>query len=496
ADHGTKGPLDKGSRNFGSPLSSKATAETRLNRLRNKVIQEIVKTEEIYVNQLKIIQNEFMEDSDIKLTFTKREYNAIFSNIPILLEVNERLLKELKTSEFCTSSRSRNDENDIDSLPSIQSVADAFLNYAPYLKLYSTYASGFQQSHEILLKILGQNPQLRSLVKTKEENLNNTLQSYLITPIQRIPRYKLLLQQLISYVSSADREDPTSKAIIDSIKRLDQVAQHMNEMIRQHENSCKLIEISTWIGKNYHGTLVEPGRYFIKSGSVLKVPSSTIQQSLTGNNQFYLILLSDQLLSCKIKSEIGSKGCLQPTLVLPLKKCIASLIDIYAEVACEGEILKFTLMEPDDLQDWVTTINESSRALKTRSATLKKESSNTKPLRKEQIKDIVKRKKRGIKRGRSEESPAPTPGKLRRFMNISERLDQLVDYFSPTKSGLTQRVADINVSSPVCHTPGRMETIPEHSGGWYGENEENEHDLQNLKLMSVSRYPQTTCNIL
>lgn len=63
---------------------------------------------------------------------------------------------------------------------------------------------------------------------------------------------------------------PFSK-FTDSIKRLEQVAQHMNEMIRQHENSCKLIEISTWLGKNYHGTLVEPGRYFIKGDTVLKV---------------------------------------------------------------------------------------------------------------------------------------------------------------------------------------------------------------------------------
>lgn len=66
----------------------------------------------------------------------------------------------------------------------------------------------------ILQNILGQNPQLRSLVKAKEEKLNNTIQAYLITPIQRIPRYKLLLQQLISYGTKTDSEDPTSKAIL------------------------------------------------------------------------------------------------------------------------------------------------------------------------------------------------------------------------------------------------------------------------------------------
>lgn len=59
--------------------------------------------------------------------------------------------------------------------------------------------------------------------------------------------------------------------ITESIRNLDQVALHMNEMIRQHENSCKLIELNGWLGKNYHGNLIEPGRYFVKSGTVLKV---------------------------------------------------------------------------------------------------------------------------------------------------------------------------------------------------------------------------------
>jgi hypothetical protein len=58
---------------------------------------------------------------------------------------------------------------------------------------------------------------------------------------------------------------------LESIKNMDQVAHHMNEMIRQHENSCKLVELNVWMGKNYCGNLVEPGRYFVKAGTVLKV---------------------------------------------------------------------------------------------------------------------------------------------------------------------------------------------------------------------------------
>lgn len=65
---------------------------------------------------------------------------------------------------------------------------------------------------------------------------------------------------------------------------------------------------------------------------MIQVPNVIAQQSLTGNNQLYLILMSDQLISCKIKSELGTKGCLTPNLVLPLKKCVASIVDVYAEV--------------------------------------------------------------------------------------------------------------------------------------------------------------------
>lgn len=70
-------------------------------------------------------------------------FAAIFSNIPILLEVNERLLSELKNEG--------DNKRIVNELPSMQDVADAFLNYAPYLKLYSTYASNFSQSDELLL---------------------------------------------------------------------------------------------------------------------------------------------------------------------------------------------------------------------------------------------------------------------------------------------------------------------------------------------------------
>lgn len=68
-------PTSKGSKNFKSPRTSNLM-DNRLIRMRNKVIQEIIKTEEIYVNQLKTIRNEFMEHTELKLSLSRRDFNG------------------------------------------------------------------------------------------------------------------------------------------------------------------------------------------------------------------------------------------------------------------------------------------------------------------------------------------------------------------------------------------------------------------------------------
>jgi hypothetical protein len=108
---------------------------------------------------------------------------------------------------------------------------------------------------------------------------------------------------------------------------------------------------------------------------------------------------------------------------------------VFSQVECEDERLKFTLTDPDDLIEWVNVINDSARSLKKRSATLKKPSSNAKPIKRDQIKTILRENKKGQKRPASHaDSPGPSPGKLRRFFNVSGRLDEIVDYLSPSRA--------------------------------------------------------------
>ena len=67
------------------------------------------------------------------------------------------------------------------------------------------------------------------------------LTALLIMPIQRIPRYRLLLQELLKYTPETH---PDYANINKAVAEIMKVAEHVNEGIRHTENSRLLVDIS------------------------------------------------------------------------------------------------------------------------------------------------------------------------------------------------------------------------------------------------------------
>ena len=84
------------------------------------------------------------------------------------------------------------------------------------------------------------------------------LEALLIVPIQRVPRYRLLLSELISYTEP--EETDVLKAALNQIEA---VARHINEQIRDQENMQRMIRIQRSLA-NGKPRIVIPGRRFIK----------------------------------------------------------------------------------------------------------------------------------------------------------------------------------------------------------------------------------------
>ena len=110
------------------------------------------------------------------------------------MHLNTQFLSELQT-------RASNHKSDGPSelpLPSL-CFGEAFLQFSPLFKLYGEYASYHEAASEAIEefeKSSSAAPFLRA-VEADPRSAGQSLQSYLIMPVQRVPRYKLLLAELI-----------------------------------------------------------------------------------------------------------------------------------------------------------------------------------------------------------------------------------------------------------------------------------------------------------
>ena len=67
---------------------------------------------------------------------------------------------------------------------------------ADFLKMYTQYVNGYDNAMATINR-LNKKKTFKKFLETKQREIGQSLMSYLIMPIQRIPRYVLLLKELI-----------------------------------------------------------------------------------------------------------------------------------------------------------------------------------------------------------------------------------------------------------------------------------------------------------
>jgi hypothetical protein len=102
----------------------------------------------------------------------------------------------------------------------------------------------------------------------KEPNVNQSLESLLILPVQRIPRYRLLLEQLMKFTPESHPDYTVVKHALDKICAL---ASYNNEAIRARENKNKIMNVMMQLDPAYRVDLLEDkNRKFLKEGTLLR----------------------------------------------------------------------------------------------------------------------------------------------------------------------------------------------------------------------------------
>ena len=197
---------------------------------RTAIVNEIISTERSYVAGLRTIITDYLSVCQKNNDISASAIRQIFSNVELICNFNQELLKELDV---------RLKEWD----PSSTKIGDIFLKLGPFLKMYTTYSNGYEAAMELHISLMEEYCAYSSTIDVCQAKTECELDlaALLIMPIQRIPRYRLLLQDLLKHTQPFHCDYETIKAAVEQIMH---VADHVNEQVRQNEDSRSLLGLS------------------------------------------------------------------------------------------------------------------------------------------------------------------------------------------------------------------------------------------------------------
>ncbi|KAF1464439.1 Pleckstrin homology domain-containing family G member 1, partial [Pygoscelis antarcticus] len=219
----------------------------------DRVVQEILETERMYVQDLKSIVKDYLDciTDQTKLSLGTEERSALFGNIRDIYRFNSELLQDLE-----------NCENDP------VAIADCFVSKSEDFHIYTQYCTNYPRSVAVLTECM-RNKALAKFFKERQEALQHSLPlgSYLLKPVQRILKYHLLLHEIENHL---DKDTEGYDVVLDAIDTMQRVAWHINDMKRKHEHAIRLQEIQSlltnWKGPDLtsYGELVLEGTFRIQ----------------------------------------------------------------------------------------------------------------------------------------------------------------------------------------------------------------------------------------
>ncbi|KFP53214.1 Pleckstrin homology domain-containing family G member 1 [Cathartes aura] len=219
----------------------------------DRVVQEILETERMYVQDLKSIVKDYLDciTDQTKLSLGTEERSALFGNIRDIYRFNSELLQDLE-----------NCENDP------VAIADCFVSKSEDFHIYTQYCTNYPRSVAALTECM-RNKALAKFFRERQEALQHSLPlgSYLLKPVQRILKYHLLLHEIENHL---DKDTEGYDVVLDAIDTMQRVAWHINDMKRKHEHAIRLQEIQSlltnWKGPDLtsYGELVLEGTFRIQ----------------------------------------------------------------------------------------------------------------------------------------------------------------------------------------------------------------------------------------
>ncbi|KAL0476810.1 hypothetical protein AKO1_005996 [Acrasis kona] len=170
---------------------------------------------------------------------TEQQLDDIFSHLEPIRNIHISLLDELEKHVIQTETLGKKIDTTLGAI---------FLKNAPKFLCYTDYCNKFGHKAQLLRDLKANNKDLDkwlSLQKKRNKDAeNNSLDSFLIMPVQRLPRYNLLIQELLKKTTQHHRDFSDLTKALEVMKETNEM---VNKMILLYNNRKKMEHYSTLI---------------------------------------------------------------------------------------------------------------------------------------------------------------------------------------------------------------------------------------------------------
>eukprot|EP00727_Mastigamoeba_balamuthi_P013980 m51a1_g9204 putative domain containing protein (531) ;mRNA; f:850-3162 len=307
---------------------------------RAKVIAEISSTEKTYVDKLNVIIQVFLEPLRKATVASAADVKTVFGDIEVIRNYNALMLESLQEARDA------------------KAIADLFSNQlAHYLKTYSSYINNYETSLQ-KVQTLKANSDFAKFLKKAEADSRCTglnLESLLIMPVQRIPRYVLLLKELIK---NTEKGDPALPLLESSVEKISALASLINQRKSEAESVALVYVIQNQVTGLSEPLIDSPSRRFIKEGTVLQLDPQEKQE-----HELHVYLFNDVIVLAKATANsrgqrkvvelLKLSGAKSTTFQLPSGLQTWVLVGRMDETERSAYVLCATSHEAADTMVWV-----------------------------------------------------------------------------------------------------------------------------------------------
>jgi len=306
-------------------LSPEERSAGRQAARREHALDEIHETELMYYTKLKLTLDVFINPLREAKVLDEGELNAQFLGWETLLGLHKDFSEAL----------AQHDGN----------VGQKFKLYSHLFKMYQPYLNNYSRASARRAELLTTNRRFAEFVDRARRDPRmlqlhiGGLNDLLVGPVQRIPRYELLLSALLNYTPADHPERADVEAALEMIKgvaRCNNVA--IGESEETRKNQEKLLDIMmSFTYTSRCNLLDDPSRVLLKEGLLRR-------QTRRAAKDFYFWLFSDKLLYGELVP--GSSGLYSLHRDISLMQSRIGPVPPSLSTSCEEEERAFMVQSP------------------------------------------------------------------------------------------------------------------------------------------------------